>query len=45
MVALRATLVLMPPGCTQVTATGFLPMIISWRRDSVKPRTANFAAL
>ncbi|SHY66922.1 Uncharacterised protein [Mycobacteroides abscessus subsp. bolletii] len=35
----------MPPGCTQVTATGFLPMIISWRSDSVNPRTANLAEL
>ena len=43
--ALRTIAVLMPPGCTQVTLTGCLAMIISWRSASVKPRTANFAEL
>ena len=33
------------PGCTQCTVTGRRSMIISWRSDSVNPRTANFAAL
>ena len=42
---LRAIAVLMPPGCTQVTSTGCPAMSISWRSDSVNPRTANFAAL
>ena len=37
--------VLIPPGCTQVTCTGCLARIISWRSASVKPRTANFAEL
>ncbi|COV16425.1 Uncharacterised protein [Mycobacterium tuberculosis] len=44
-VALRATAVLMPPGCTHVTLTGCLATSISWRSASVKPRTANLAAL
>ena len=44
-VPLRTMLVLIPPGCTQLTFTGRLAMIISWRSDSVNPRTANFAAL
>ena len=43
--ALRAMAVLIPPGCTQVTFTGWPAMSISWRRASVKPRTANFAEL
>ncbi|COW91784.1 Uncharacterised protein [Mycobacterium tuberculosis] len=43
--ALRATAVLMPPGCTHVTLTGCLATSISWRSASVKPRTANLAAL
>ena len=44
-VMLRAMLVLMPPGCTVVTLTGWPAAIISCRSASVKPRTANFAAL
>ena len=37
--------VLMPPGCTVVTFTGCLFVIISWRSASVNPRTANLAEL
>ena len=43
--ALRAMLVLIPPGCTQVTRTACPASSISWRRLSVNPRTANLAAL
>jgi len=44
-VELRTMLVLIPPGWTQVTVTGWPLMTISSRSASVKPRTANFAAL
>ena len=44
-VALRAIAVLTPPGWTAVTRTGWPAMSISWRSASVKPRTANLAAL
>jgi hypothetical protein len=44
-VALRMMAVLIPPGCTVVTLTGCLATSISWRRASVKPRTANLAEL
>ena len=43
--ALRAMLVLMPPGWTQVTPMGLSSTSSSWRSASVKPFTANFAAL
>jgi len=43
--ALRAMLVLMPPGCTVVADTPQRAMSSSSRRASVKPRTANLAAL
>ncbi len=42
---LRTMPVLIPPGCTQVTPTGWPASSMSWRTASVKPRTANFAAL
>ena len=43
--ALRAILVLMPPGCTEVQDTRPPSISSSWRRASVKPRTANLDAL
>ena len=43
--ALRAMFVAIPPGWTQWTPTGLRAITISWRSASVKPRTANFAAL
>ena len=42
---LRTMPVLIPPGCTQVTPTGWPASSMSWRTASVKPRTANFEAL
>ena len=42
---LREMPVLMPPGCTQVTVTGWPATSISSRIASVKPRTAYFVAL
>ena len=42
---LREMPVLMPPGCTQVTPTGWPAISISSRSASVKPRTAYFEAL
>jgi hypothetical protein len=41
----RAIEVLTPPGWTVVALTPELVISSSWRRHSVKPRTANFAAL
>ena len=43
--ALRAMLVRMPPGCTVVHDTGLRAISSSMRSASVKPRTANLAAL
>src|SRR5579875_617120 len=43
--ALRAMLVLIPPGCTVVADTGAPSIRSSIQRVSVKPRTANLAAL
>jgi hypothetical protein len=44
-VILRTIAVLIPPGCTVVTFTGCPASIISCRRASVNPRTANLAEL
>ena len=43
--ALRAMLVLIPPGWIDVAETPHRSMSSSMRRASVKPRTANLAAL
>ena len=43
--ALRAMLVRMPPGWMVVADTGAPSISSSMRRQSVKPRTANLAAL